>query len=311
MKRLKLPPKDFGLNIRRHPNVVIESAVKELRSRQGLDVVSKSKRKAAQEITLKLSLGDRNMETVRFLNDKESAIHNENLVQSFFNSLEKNSECEKYSPSAFPNLNIDIKDRFRILGFLDAPNNIVKNFIVNFKLPIQKLSDTSAKLPLRFLLEFIEKPENENMKWDISLVSGEDTEEVNILDKKYRKVIRKLEFCKDGRGIKLPKNQLCIPQHEYRFLTKEYIDMRDRSIARRERQEQTGKPLLLLFPIKPENALGEQIDLSIFNSVNLWGWSLSMPGNRNDEDHVSVLANSVFIKELMEEYKGEFEDEDN
>jgi hypothetical protein len=311
MKSLKLPPRDFGLNIRRHPNVIIESAVRELRSRQGLEVVSKAKSKSAQQITLKLSLGNRIMETVRFLNDKESAIFNNDLVSTFINELETVRDCNKYSPQAYPTLHIDIKNKNSILGYLDVPNNSVKEFVINFKLPIQRLSDTSAKLPLRFLVDFLEKQENQNIKWDVSLVTGGEKETIEILGSQWQKVKRTVEKAKDDKSLKLPNNQLSIPAHEFRFLNGTYTEMTNRIIARENRIKETGKPLLLLFPIKPEVAPGENLDLTSFEKIPLWGWSISMPGSKNNEEHVSVLANSVFIKELMEDYEDIMSDEDN
>jgi hypothetical protein len=310
MKRLKLSPRDFGLNIRRHPNVIIESAVRELRSRQGLDVVSKAKRKSATEITIKLSLGNRIMETVRFLNEEEPAIYNDKLVHDFIKSLDL--ECNKYSPITYPGIHVDIKDKNKILGFLDVKNNFVKEFINNFKLPIQKLSDTNAKLPIRFLLDFLGKAENEFLKWDISLISGgENKELIEVLGKEYNKVKRTFEVAKDGKSIKLPKNQLSIPSHEFRFLKEIPTGTDNRLEARKLRKTQTGKPLLLLFPINPVPAEGVELDLSLFNEVNLWGWSISMPGSIHDEDCISVLANSVYIKELMDDYEEDLRYEDN
>ena len=310
MKRLKLPPREFGLNIRRHPNVVIETAVREMRHKQGLEVVSKNKRKSGQEITLKLSLGNRIMETVRFLNDKESAEHNDQLVHSFLEELNTSNVCNKYSPIAYPKMHIDIKEKERILGYLDVPNSLVRDFISNFKLPSQKLSDTSAKLPLRFLLEFLNKLENEILKWDVSLVSGGESETVNVIGTNYKKVKRAMELAKDGKSIKLPKNQLSIPSHEFRFLPEEQTETDNRSKARNLRKSQTGKPLLLLFPLHPVPAEDEDLDLSVFKTEVLWGWSVSMPGSNDDEDHVTVLANTVYLKELMEDYEEELEDED-
>jgi len=310
MKRLKLPPREFGLNIRRHPNVVIESAVREMRSRQGLDVVSKTKMRSSQQLTLKLSLGNRIMETVRFLKDRDSAVFNNSLVNDFICNLEKEVECHRYSPKLFPGLHTDIKENDGIIGYLDVPNNSVKDFIVNFKLPIQKLSDTNAKLPLRFLIEFLEKAENEDLRWDVSLVSGGELEPVPFFNYKLKKVKRSLELAVDGKSFKLPKNQLSIPSHEYRFLTKHYDEMDKRSVAREDRKVQTGKPLLLLYPIKPIAAEGENLDLTVFDGTCLWGWSVSMPGDRSDGDHVSVVANSVMLKQLMEDYEEDLEDED-
>jgi len=312
MKRLKLPPRDFGLNIRRHPNVVIEAAVRELRSRQGLEVVSRAKRKSAQEITLKLSLGNRIMETVRFLNDKVSASQNDMLVNSLIDNLESSEECNKYSPSAYPALHTDILNKESILGYLDVPNSFIKEFIVSFELPNQRLSDTNAKLPLKFLLEFLKKPENQELTWDVSVVTGGVKEQpIKLLGRDWKKVKRSLEIAKDGKSVKLPKNQLSIPAHEFRFLSGEYKKMVDRSKAREKRKNQSGKPLLLLFPIKPEEAKDEKLDLEAFDNLPLWGWSISMPGNRNDDDYVSVLANTVLIKELMEDYQEDLEDENN
>jgi hypothetical protein len=187
----------------------------------------------------------------------------------------------------------------------------VKEFIINFKLPIQRLSDTSAKLPLRFLVDFLEKQENQNIQWDVSLVTGGEKETTEILGTEWQKVKRTVEKAKDDKSIKLPKNQLSIPSHEFRFLNGTYTEMTNRTIARENRIAETGKPLLLLFPIKPEEAPGEDLDLKTFEKTPLWGWSISMPGSKNSEEHVSVLANSVFIKELMEDYEDIMSDEDN
>lgn len=310
MKRLKLPPKDFGLNIRRHPNVVLETAVREFRSRQGLDVVSRSKRRNAQEITLKLSLGNRIIETVRFLKDIKSAKHNDNLVREFFKTLHDCKKCNKYSPYAYPSLHVDVKNKTDILGYLDVPNSIVQDFIKNFQLPTQRLSDTNAKLPYRFLIEFLLKPENQKLSWDISLVTGSDDSTVNILNSNFKKVVRSFEISKDLQTIKLPKNQLSIPSHEFRFLEGIFDDMTDRSTAREIRKEHLDKPLLLIFPIKPIPAKSHVIKLDVFETIPLWGWSISMPGYRNANDHVSVLANSVLLKQLIEDYEEDFEHED-
>ena len=311
MKRLKLAPRDFGLNIRRHPNVIIENAVRELRSRQGLEVVSRAKRKFAQQITLKLSLANRIMETVRFLYDKGSACYNDNLIKILIDSCESCKDCNKYSPSSYPALHIDILKKEKILGYLDVPNKTIKDFIINFKLPEQSLSHTNAKLPLRFLNEFMHKPENHNLKWDVSLVTGGVDETIQLLGTNWNKVKRSLELAKDNKSIKLPKNQLSIPAHEFRFLNGKYDLMVDRSIARKERKQQSNKPLLLLFPIKPVEAKGESLDLQVFDNLPLWGWSISMPGNRHDDDYISVLANSVLIDELMKDYEENYEDEDS
>jgi hypothetical protein len=313
MIRLKLPPKDFGLNIRRHPNVIIETAVRQMRSRQGLDVVSRSKRKSAQEITLKLSLGNRIMETVRFINDKDSAVHNNQLVHDFLHNLDSDVDCNRYSTSSYPSLFVEIqKDKEKILGFLDVSNSHIRDFIMNFKLPSQKLSETSAKLPLRFLSDFLSKPENNKLKWDVSLISGSGGDEkrsVHILGDEYFKVKRSFEQSKDNKSIKLPKNQLSIPSHEFRFLNEEVKEPYERSKGR-ELRKMTGKPLLLIFPIHPTPSTDEDLDLSIFNTIDLWGWSISMPGSKNDDDYISVLANSVFVKELVEDYTEDLEYED-
>jgi len=304
MKMLKLSPRDFGLKIRLHPNVVIE-----------LEVVSKAKSRSAQVITLRLPLGNRIMETVRFLNDEIAANYNAKLVHNFFEDINKLKGGNKYSPVEYPSLYVDIENRDSILGFIDVPNDIVKEFLINFKLPIQKLSDTNSKLPLRFLLEYLGKKENDILKWDISLVSGGQSDEVEVLGKGYHKVKRSMEKAIDGQSIKLPKNQLSIPSHEYRFLTNVPDETKNRSEARGLRKTQTGKPLLLIFPILPMPAEGTQLDLTIFNDVDLWGWSISMPGGiRNEDEHVSVLANSVYINEfneLMQDYEDILEDEDN
>jgi hypothetical protein len=306
MKRLQLPPTEFGLNIRRHPNVVIEAAVKELRSRQGLDIVSRAKRKHAKEITLKLSLGDRIMETVRFLKDVQSVEFNNELVNKLFINLENEPNCNKYHPEVFPGLTVDIQDKSKIIGFIDVPNEHVKDFISNFKLPPQRLSETNAKLPLRFLLDFIDNPENISLKWDISLVTGEQ-DSTKILDREFNKVKRSFELSKDGKYLKLPKNQLSIPAHEFRFLLETYTSMIDRKKARIDRNSQTGKPLLLIYPIKPVEAKGVKLDLDMFDDKCLWGWSISMPGSGKDDDYISVLANSVLLKQLMEDYDQDLE----
>jgi hypothetical protein len=312
MKRLKLSPRDFGLNIRRHPNVIIEAAVRELRSRQGLEVVSRSKRKSAQEIILKLSLGNRIMETVRFLDDKESALQNDELVKLLITNLDRSVECNKYSPLAYPGLHTDIQDKESILGYLDVPNSFIKDFITSFKLPNQRLSDTNAKLPLRFLLEFMEKPENQEMTWDVSLVTGGVNEQpIELLGREWKKVERSLEMANDGKILKLPKNQLSIPAHEFRFLNGDFKNNFNRSKARESRKDQSGKPLLLLYPIKPEEAKSEKLNLEAFENLPLWGWSISMPGSGNKDDYVSVLANSVLMKELMEDYEEDLDNEDN
>ena len=68
-------------------------------------------------------------------------------------------------------------------------------------------------------------------------------------------------------------------------------------------------PLLLIFPIKPKE--NDKLNLKIFEDQNLWGWSISMPGSNNDIDYISVLANSVFTEELINEYSEELRDENN
>ena len=84
---------------------------------------------------------------------------------------------------------------------------------------------------------------------------------------------------------------------------------KDRSTAREKRKIQKKNPLLLIFPIKPKE--DDKLNLKIFNDQNLWGWSMSMPGSVNDGDYISVLANSVFTEELINEYSEELGDENN
>jgi hypothetical protein len=308
MKRLKLAPIDFGLHIRRHPNVVIEEAVREMRSRQGLDVTAPNKSKSAQTITLKLSLGNRIMETVRFLNTKDSQQHNHRLVEEFFQNMENNHKDKRYSPEGYPDLFVEIKSTKDILGYIGVPNEPIQKFITEFNLPEQKLSSTSAKLPLRFLLQFLKQKNNEKLSWDVSLVTGGDRSLVKINGLSYKRVGRSVESASDKDVIKLPKNQLSIPAHEYRFLSGSYNDIENRTTARKLRK----KPLLLIYPINPKAIEAEKdtLDLTMFKTDVLWGWSISMPGNEHDADYISVLANKKFLQELEKDYKDDFENED-
>ena len=147
----------------------------------------------------------------------------------------------------------------------------------------------------------------------MSLVTGRENEKIQLLGTSWNKVKRSMELAKDNKSIKLPKNQLSIPAHEFRFLNGKYDKdvMANRSTARKDRKEQSNKPLLLLYPIKPVEDKDENLDLQVFDNLPLWGWSISMPGNKDDDDYVSVLANSVLLDELMDDYEENYEDEDN
>ena len=60
-----------------------------------------------------------------------------------------------------------------------------------------------------------------------------------------------------------------------------------------------NKPLLLLYPIAPRLVEGVvDLDLENFQNVHLWGWTISMPGTKEDEERIVVLANTVYQKEL-------------
>ena len=305
MKEAKQAPKDFGLNIKRHPSVMIDKSISTVLKNQGLEVVARNKQKAASLIELKLSLSNRCMETVRLLPQRKVIENNDKLVASFWKGLETDARPVKFSRDLHANLYVDGASSESTFGYLDVPHECVRDFVLNFRLPKQTLSDTTSKLPLRFLEEYLKDPDRKGMSWDVSIVTSSKADEENCIDffgHKLGKVTRTFERSNDGESIKIPKNQLSIPSNEFRFLPKSEVEkshLTNRAQARSLRKMIGNKPLLLLYPIAPGLVEGVvDLDLENFQNVHLWGWAISMPGIKEDEERIVVLANTVYQKEL-------------
>ena len=256
MKEAKQAPKDFGLNIKRHPNVTIERSISTVLKNQGLEVVAKNKQKAASLIELKLSLSNRCMETVRLLPQRKVIENNDELVATFWRTLSSDGRPVPFSGEELHgNLFVDGASSESPIGYLDVPHELVRNFILNFRLPKQTLSDTTSKLPLRFLEEYLKDPDRKDMSWDVSIVTSSKADEANCMDfcgYRLGKVTRTFEQSRDGESIKIPKNQLSIPSNEYRFLPKSEVEkshLTNRAQARSLRKMIGNKPLLLLYPL--------------------------------------------------------------
>lgn len=305
MKEAKQAPKDFGLNIKRHPNVAIERSIGTLLKNQGLEVVARNKQKAASLIELKLSLSNRCMETVRLLPQRNVIENNDRLVTAFWRGLESDGKSVPFSRGLHSNLFVDGASSGSPIGYLDVPHELVRDFVLKFKLPKQTLSDTTSKLPLRFLQEYLKDPDRRDSRWDVSIVTSSKAAEVNCIDfcgHRLGKVTRTFERSHNGESIKIPKNQLSIPSNEFRFLPKSEVEkanLTNRARARSLRKVTGNKPLLLLYPIAPGFVEGVvDLDLRSFQDVHLWGWTISMPGSKAEEERIVVLANTVYQKEF-------------
>jgi hypothetical protein len=318
MKEARQAPKDFGLNIKRHPNVAIDRAVSTLIRGQGLEVVARNKQKAASLIELKLSLSNRCMETVRLLPDPQVIQSNHEGVVKFWNQMLQSHLAIPYSESAFPGMFLDGAKADSSLGFIDVPHELVRDFILNFQVPKQTLSDTTSKLPLRFLEEFLKDHSRSGMKWDVGVVTSSRAAQHDVFDfcgHEIGKVTRSFERARDGESIKIPKNQLSIPSNEYRFLPEAELtgltSKMNRSEARGIRKANGNRPLLLLYPISPGVAKGvDDLDLTAFQGLHLWGWTISMPGTKEDEERVVVLANTVYRREIEELLEIDYDTDD-
>ena len=52
-------------------------------------------------------------------------------------------------------------------------------------------------------------------------------------------------------------------------------------------EDDWDKLLLLLYPIAPGLVEGVvDLDLENFQNVHLWGWTISMPGTKEDEERI-------------------------
>jgi hypothetical protein len=316
MKEARQAPVDFGLNIKRHPNVTIEHAIEDAIDRarievvgdHRLDVVARNKQKAASLIELKLSLSNRCMETVRLLPGRSEIEFNNSLVCEFWDKIINSYDSVSFDEWSDSKLYVDGAETEVVSGFLNVPHTLVRDFVIDFKLPKQSLSDTTSKLPLRFLEDYLNDPARSQLKWDVSIVSSSranDEDTFEFYGRKVGKVTRSFELARDGQTIKIPKNQLSIPSNEFRFLPVTSLsrdeDFKNRNRAREIRKRNGNKPLLLLFPIAPDAAQGaDDLDLSGLHGVNLWGWTISMPGANDDGERVVVLANKVYQKEIEE-----------
>ena len=308
MKEARQAPKDFGLSIKRHPNVALDRAVNTLVRGQGMEVVARNKQKAASLIELKLSLSNRCMETVRLLPCPEVIQSNHDAVVEFWSQLMQDPQAVKYSPSLHEELHIDGASPEATMGYRYVPHKLVRDFILKFRVPPQKLSNATRKLPLRFLEEFLTDHSRMSLRWDVSIVTSSKASEKDVFifcGERVGKVVRSFEVSHDGESIKIPKNQLSIPSNEFRFLPEDKVSelggTKNRSAARSIRKHNGNRPLLLLFPIAPGVAKGvENLDLTKMIGRHLWGWTISMPGTKEDEESVVVLGNTVLRREIEE-----------
>ena len=276
MRERKETPREFGLGIKFDPLAALQ-------------VVANNKARSATQIRVNLGMNGRNCETTKLYTDKDIIQKNKTYIEDFL--LKVKETGIKVNPTEKMFFPQNHKNSF---AYSEIDSSIVINFLNAFDVPFKKLTQVSPKLPFPILIDYLKQKVN---SVDVMIVQGGCSNKLhfngiggfNPSDRKFEN--------RPGGYINQSNNQITKPSDEALLLSKKNYSPGERKLYRELRQEETGRPLLLIYPIMVSVT---NTDSEIIAEEN-YAWSISTPGKNNDDKGKLVYANSVLLQQIEEE----------
>ena len=275
MRERKETPRDFGLGIKFDPLAALQ-------------VVAHNKARAATKLKVNLGMNGRMCETTRLYTDKEIVLKNKSCIENFLQQVIKvGKEIRPSDTIYYP------ENHINTFAFSEIDSSLVTNFLKEFDVPFKKLTQVSPRLPFPILIDYLEQ-KVQNV--DVIIIQGRSSKLVNFRNiGDFKPSGRKFE-ARPGY-IKQTNNNITKPADEGLLLTKKNYAPGARKPYRELRALETGRPLLMIYPIIVSLVENNEI---VEESEN-YAWCISTPGKNDDEKGKLVYANNVLLEQIEEE----------
>lgn len=276
MRERKETPREFGLGIKYDPLAALQ-------------VVASNKARSATQIRVNLGMSGRNCETTKLYTDLEIIQKNKCCIEKFLN------EVKNVGKKIEPNDNINYPNTSKnVFAYSEIKSDLVIDFLTSFDVPFKKLTQVSPKLPFPILIDYL-KQKVKNV--DVIVVEGGSTSKIQFEGMgDFSPSDRKFES-RSGGYINQSNNQITKPTDEALLLSKKKCPPGDRKLYRELRLIETGRPLLMIYPIMA--AIDEKE--SEKERVENYAWSITTPGKIADEKGKLVYANNVLLEQMEAE----------
>jgi hypothetical protein len=275
MRERKETPREFGLGIKYDPFAALQ-------------VVASNKARSATQIRVNLGMNGRNCETTKLYIDKAIVRSNKSCIEKFLN------EVKTAGKKIEPNENITYPSNKNVFAYSDIDTDLVIDFLNSFDVPFKKLTQVSPKLPFPILIDYLNQKVN---AVDVIVVEGGSSNKIKfegIGD--FSPSDRKFET-RPGGYINQSNNQITKPTDEALLLPKKKYPPGERKLFRELRLVETGRPLLMIYPIMASIDEKESENERLEN----YAWSITTPGKIDDEKGKLVYANNVLLQQMEEE----------
>jgi len=285
MRERKETPREFGLGIKFDPLAALQ-------------VVANNKARSATQIRVNLGMNGRNCETTKLYTDDRILQKNKSLIEAFLQEVQKTGkQIQPTKNMNYPN------SHNNVFAYSEIKSNLIVDFLTEFDVPFKKLTQVSPKLPFPILLDYLKQKVN---YLDVMVIQGSNQNKVHFKGiGEFFPSDRKFES-RPGGYINQSNNQISKPTDEALLLTKSDFAPGERKLYRELRMVETGRPLLMIYPIMvsiddngSETAREEN-----------YAWSISTPGKNDDEKGKLVYANNVLLQQIEEEDDSFFLDND-
>ena len=282
MRERKETPREFGLGIKYDPVAALQ-------------VVASNKARSATQIRVNLGMNGRNCETTKLYIDKAIVRGNKSCIEKFLN------EVKIIGKKIQPNENITYPSNKNAFAYSDIDTHLAIDFLNTFDVPFKKLTQVSPKLPFPILIDYLKQKVN---AVDVIVVEGGSSNKIEFEGIGYFSPSDRKFETRSGGYINQSNNQITKPTDEALLLPKKKYPPGERKLFRELRLIETGRPLLMIYPIMA--AIDEKESEN--DRLENYAWSITTPGKIDDEKGKLVYANNVLLQQMEEEDENFFLD---
>lgn len=287
MLSLELTPKDFGLKVRTHPGSLL--------------ITAKNKMKTSEIVKHSVNLKGKLIESATLDITPKSKENNWNLLNRFITNLQ-----EKYTV---------VKNTEENYLFSRIPISYIQDFISNFK--NSKYSIVTDTQPIMFYLNNAQKIFNE---WDVVLINVEShnpkiqigglnvgVQKRTTTSDRYAKN-DKIEITSRRRVGNISAEKAGMEVAELLKAENDYItnntDSAPSKVTGLYLRKYRQRPLLMLHIL---NAYTDIKDESSLVEKNLFAYGISFPDSGPEIEETEYAVNTVYVKNLYEEFEDDEE----
>ena len=292
----KKTPRDFGLMVKESPET-LETA---------LLVTSRNKMYNTKQVYCTLNYSGFAVDTSKIFKDYNVNYHNYELVKKLFDSIISEGCSIGYDKRILAK-NVDCK--------------LVAQFINSIKIPFE-----NTKFDQDSIYQYITSDDNQYLKWDVVIASGEADESFELYPgKSVHAAKRSSELAENHYRISGNKNRLFEPSIFASGLESGEVEMvkkyAQNEVVEGRRKSKTPivadylnvngrNPLLVIYPIVLNDNF-EEFNKSKVGKV-IFGFALGFPGTSKGI-MIKYRANKIKLEQLAQRYADldEEEDEDN